>query len=228
MSQDFVKASLKILVVDCHEICLGGTLRLLQSQYSDANILTAQSTEDALDHISKFQPDLLVMDIYIPENPGTTARTNTGIQLLKYLMNSYPKLNIVVQSAHLKTLVRIKTEIDMHQGGFTIADKSLCGKDMLTRVKWALQGLTHIKDIQGICPELEIKPEWLRLLTLAFNEGLQDKAIAQHIRVSERMVRHYWDRLQNALGIDCQELKNQGKNIRVVTQIRAREVGLID
>ncbi|PLZ51862.1 response regulator, partial [Fischerella thermalis WC441] len=57
---------------------------------------------------------------------------------------------------------------------------------------------------------------------------LQDKAIAENIRVSERMVRHYWDKLQEALGIDCHELKNQGKNIRIITQIRAREAGLID
>ncbi|MFH7028827.1 MAG: hypothetical protein ACHBN1_26400 [Heteroscytonema crispum UTEX LB 1556] len=42
------------------------------------------------------------------------------------------------------------------------------------------------------------------------------------------MVRHYWDRVQEALGIDCEELKNQGKNLRIVTQIRAREAGLID
>ena len=42
------------------------------------------------------------------------------------------------------------------------------------------------------------------------------------------MVRHYWEKVQDALGLDCDELKNQGKNLRIVTQIRAREVGLID
>jgi DNA-binding NarL/FixJ family response regulator len=66
------------------------------------------------------------------------------------------------------------------------------------------------------------------LLNLAFQEGLQDKVIAQHIFVSERMVRHYWDRLQTALGMDGDELRRQGKNLRIITQIRAREVGLID
>ncbi len=68
----------------------------------------------------------------------------------------------------------------------------------------------------------------MNLLTLAYQEGLQDKAIAQHISVSERMVRHYWLHLQEALGIDSEELKNQGKNLRIITRIRAREIGLID
>ena len=73
-----------------------------------------------------------------------------------------------------------------------------------------------------------MKPEWLRLLNLAFEEGYQDKAIAAHICVSERMVRHYWYKLQEVLDMNIEELKHQGKNLRVITHIRAREEGFID
>jgi DNA-binding NarL/FixJ family response regulator len=66
------------------------------------------------------------------------------------------------------------------------------------------------------------------LLSLAFHEGLQDKTITQRISLSERMVRHHWDKLQEALGLDCEYLKKQGKNLRILTQIRAREQGLIE
>jgi DNA-binding NarL/FixJ family response regulator len=229
MSQNLLEdTSFNFFLIDCHEICLGGTTKMLRSHYPDAQIFTAQTAENVLNQVSISQPNLVVIDIYIPEKPGVIAWTNTGMQLLRTLMRNYPSLNIVVQSAHIKTLVWMKSEIDAHKGGFTIADKSLSSKEMLARVDWALQGLTHTKDIKEIHSELEVKPEWQRLLTLAFQEGLQDKAIAQHICVSERMVRHYWDRLQNALGIDCEELKHQGKNIRIITQIRAREAGLID
>jgi hypothetical protein len=79
-----------------------------------------------------------------------------------------------------------------------------------------------------VAEALEVKPEWLKILKLAFREGLQDKAIVQHIYVSERMVRHYWDGIQNALNIDCEELKKQGKNLRTITHIKARELGLIN
>jgi DNA-binding NarL/FixJ family response regulator len=220
--------SLKFLLIDSHEISLAGTIKILRSQYPEAEIITVQSVENVLNQVSILQPNLVVMDIFLPEKSKAMARTNTGMQLLKNLIHNYPNLNIVVQSAHIKTLVQMRTEIDAHQGGFTVADKSLCSREMLSRVNWALQGLTHTKDIKGIYSELELKPEWLRLLTLAFQDGLQDKAIAENICVSERMVRHYWDRVQEALGIDCEELKNQGKNLRIVTQIRAREAGLID
>ncbi|TAF07205.1 MAG: DNA-binding response regulator [Nostocales cyanobacterium] len=215
---------LKILVIDDHESVLSGTVDILGNNYSTAELITANNANDALDKVSNVQPDLIVMDLSIPEQKGLTARPDHGIQLLRILMKKYPNLNIVVQSAHVKTLVRIRLDIDSHKGGFTIADKSLSSQEMLTRVDWALQGLTHIKDIKGVHSGLEVKPEWLKVLNLAFEEGLQDKIIAEKMCVSERMVRHYWSKLQDALNVYPEE----GKNIRIQTQMRARAEGLID
>jgi DNA-binding NarL/FixJ family response regulator len=112
-------------------------------------------------------------------------------------------------------------EIDNHQGGFTIADKSLPIDTFLMRMEWALQGLTHTKDLHS---DVEVKPEWLDVMRLAFEEGLQDKAIASAMHKSERMIRHYWSKIQDALEIYPEE----GKNMRAQTQKKARETGLID
>jgi DNA-binding NarL/FixJ family response regulator len=71
---------------------------------------------------------------------------------------------------------------------------------------------------------LEVKPEWLQVLQLAFQQGLQDKAIADQMKVSERTVRHYWSKVQDVLAV----YPDPGKNIRIQTEIRAREEGLID
>ncbi|MCF4968067.1 response regulator [Nostoc sp. CMAA1605] len=218
------KTLLKILVIDDHESVLSGTVAVLQKHYVDAEIITVVNAFLALEQISILQPDVVIMDLSLPKNVGTTAKPEIGVQLLRTLMKNYPELNIVVQSAHIRTLVRIKPEIDSHKGGFTVADKSLTTQEMLTRVDWALQGLTHTKDIKGIHTGLEIKPEWLQVLSLAFDEGLQDKAIAQKMSISERMVRHYWSKLQDALEL----YPDQGKNIRIQTEMRARDEGLID
>ena len=218
------KSSLKFMVIDDHESVLNGTVEILRKNYPSAELNIATNASDALEEIAICQPDLLVMDLSIPEKLEMTARVDTGIQFLKVLMENYSHLNLVVQSAHVKTLVRIRPCIDNHQGGFTVADKSLSTAEMLTRVDWALQGLTHTKDIKGIHSGLEIKPEWLQVLNLAFEQGLQDKAIAENMCVSERMVRHYWSKLQDALNI----YPEAGKNIRIQTEIKARVEGLID
>ena len=218
----------KFFVVDSHKLYLNETVKILRSKYPQAEIITAANAIDFLNQLSTYKPDLVVIDISIAEKPGEIPSVNTGMQLLKKIMLNYPQLNIVVQSSHIKKLVRMKPEIDARCGGFTVADKSLSTAEFLQRIDWGLQGLVNTKDIPYINSASQVKPEWLRLLDLAFGEGLQDRIIARHICVSERMVRHYWERLQDALGLDCDELKNQGKNLRIVTQIRAREVGLID
>jgi len=217
-------ALLKILLIDDHSSVLSGTIDVLRKQYPDAEFMTALTAETARNQLTSLQPDLVVMDLSIPESPRVTAQPNTGLQLLRNLMKDYPHLNLVVQSAHVRTLVRVRLDIDTHKGGFTVADKSLTSREMLTRVDWALQGLTHTKDIKGIHGGLEVKPEWLQVLSLAFQEGLQDRAIGERMCVSERMVRHYWSKLQDALEVYPED----GKNIRIQTQMRARVEGLID
>ncbi len=212
----------KMVVVDDHELVLNSTVEALQRQYPDAQISTAQTVAAALVQIGQLQPDLAVVDLALPEQSGQASRPEHGLQLLRTLMQQYPTLNIVVQSAYAKSLVRLKPAINAHEGGFIIADKSLSLREMLTKVDWALQGLVFTP--KEMRTGLEIKPEWLEVLRLAFREGLQDKAIAEKMSVAERTVRHYWTQVQDALGV----YPDTGKNQRIQTEIRAREEGLID
>lgn len=212
----------KFLVVDDHQSVLNGTVDALKHQYPHADIHTAQTVQAASNWIAQGQPNLLVMDLSIPELPGDIAQTETGIQLLKTLMQRYPTLNFVVQSAHARSLVRLKPAISNHEGGFTIADKSLPLQEMLKLVDWALKGINYTP--KEMRTRLELKHEWMDVLKLAFHEGLQDKAIAERLNVAERTVRHYWTKIQDALAVYPEE----GKNIRIQTEMRSRQEGLID
>jgi DNA-binding NarL/FixJ family response regulator len=213
----------KILVIDDHESVLEGTVNILKQQYPNAEIVTAQTLENARQTIDSFHPDLAIADLSIPEKPNEIAKTETGIQLLKILMNDFPALNIVVQSAHVRSLVRLKPTIYAREGGFTIVDKSLPFKEMLKRVDLALQGLTCLpREMRQT--GIEVRPEWLEVLNLAFVEGLQDKEIAKRMNIAERTVGHYWTKIKDVLEV----YPETGKNLRIQTEMRAREEGLID
>ncbi len=222
MSQEISKSTEKILVIDDHESVLNGTVEGLKRQYPTAEIQTAQTAQAASQWVEQGQPDLLVMDLSIPNVSGEIAQTETGIQVLKTLMQTYPTLNIVVQSAHVRSLVRLKPIISNHEGGFTIADKSLPLQEMLKLVDWALKGVNYTP--KEMRTRLELKHEWMNVLKLAFHEGLQDRAIAERLNVAERTVRHYWTKIQDALEVYPEE----GKNIRIQTELRSRQEGLID
>ncbi|MBE9040131.1 response regulator transcription factor [Oscillatoriales cyanobacterium LEGE 11467] len=224
MNQDLPE-DLKILVVDDHDIVLDGTLSNLKEQYPEAEFLIARTARETRNQIERSQPHLVIFDLSIPEdNLAQEPKAKYGIQVLREMMQCYPELNLTVQTTHVKTLIRIKQQIDIHQGGFTIVDKKLASREMLVRVNLALQGATHTRDLRALGRSMEFRPEWTNVLKLAFEEGLQDRAIAERINVSPRTVLHYWTKIRDVLGVYSEE----GKNLRIQTEIRAREEGLID
>ncbi|MHC5824940.1 MAG: response regulator, partial [Nostoc sp.] len=133
----------KMLVVDDHESVLYATVNVLKQQYPEAKIVEAQTIKSALEQLENVNFDLIIVDLAMPETIGGTAQTNNGIQLLKILMRQYPNLNIVIQTATPRALVRLKAAISNHEGGFTVADKSLPMSEMLTKVDWSLKGVQN-------------------------------------------------------------------------------------
>ena len=217
---------LKFVVVDDHQLILDGIINVLRRQYSEEEIFTATTAQSALNQVAKVQPDLVVVDLSLPETSEKAATIDTGIKVLKTLMKNYPNLNIVVLSCYTKALVHIKSDIEIHEGGFLVVDKSISCLEMLDSVYLALRKGHRIP------PELirtgEVNSKLLNLLNLAFNEGLTDQAIAQRMNVAERTVRKYWQELQIFLEIDSKKCKEEGKNLRIITEMRAREWLLID
>lgn len=188
--------------------------------------MTAQSFQEALQGIEQRQFDLVVVDLVMPENIGEAAHSHAGIQLLEILMKRYPTLNIVVQSSHVRTLVWLKPSIDRHQGGFTVVDKNQPMKEFLMMVDWALRERTYTpKEIRN---GLQLRPEWLEVLRLGCQEGLQDEAIAKRMHVHEKSVQNYWAKIRDILEIYPSDEQNKDKNMRILTALRAREMGLID
>ncbi|MFZ9737883.1 MAG: response regulator [Prochlorotrichaceae cyanobacterium] len=215
------KQGLNIVVIDDHELILDGTVTAIAGYFSNPHIYCASHGAQGLQLVQTFQPDLVLVDLSIPETPGTASHPGNGLKLLKYLMNHYPELNITVQSSAIQALVRLIPEIDRHQGGFTIADKLLPVEILLKRIDWAIQGVNYTQDIQS---DLEVQPEWLEVLKLAFEEGCQDQAIAERMGKSSRMIRHYWEKIRDALGIYPEEKDN----VRSLTYIKAKQAGLVD
>lgn len=220
-----VEKKLSILVVDDHPLMLTGTLDVLNRDYSHAYIVKAQTAQETLALIQSHHFDLIVMDLSIPDRKGQRAEVDLGIQLLQNLLKEYPHQNFIVQSSFVKALIRIKHDIDNHQGGFAIADKGLPENEILTRVQLAIIGATHTQDIKA---GIELKPEWMEVLRMAFEDGLTDKEISNRMYKSERAIRTYWTKVQDVLGVYPEDCKQTGKNLRIQTEILAREEGLID
>ena len=209
------------LVVDDHEAILQGTVPALKSAYPVAEVVTAQDVQMAQLHLRSRPPVLIVLDLSLPEQPHTPASSEMGLHFLKTLFEGQLAPNILVLSTNIQPLVQLKPMINAYEGGFAAMDKSLPIREMLRLVDFALRGSIYLPP--QLRSRTEFDPKWLEVLTLKFQEGLTDKAIAQRMQVSDRTIRNYWIRLQDALGV----YDEPGKELRIQIELAARKIGLI-
>ncbi|BAY50245.1 response regulator receiver domain protein (plasmid) [Scytonema sp. HK-05] len=211
----------RFLVIDDHEAILEGTVPALKRSYPTAEIRTAQDVQTARTQLEYYYPTLVVIDLSLPEKPHAPASPEVGMQFLTTLIESKLAPNILVLSTNIKPLVQLKPMINAYEGGFVAMDKSLPIREMVRLIDFALRGSIYLP------PQLRSRSEfdrkWLEVLRLKFHEGLIDKAIAERMQVSERTIRNYWIRLQDALGVSDEP----NKELRIQIEIAARKLGLI-
>lgn len=222
MKEQLESVTQKFLIVDDHEAILEGTIPALRTKYPLADIFTAKDLQAAEKLVQQWHLNLVVVDLSLPRSPGDSAKVEVGMQLLKNLMQSNDAPNIVVLSTNIKPIVRIKYIVNTYEGGFAAMDKSLPLTEMLKFVDIAQRGSIYLPKEVRARPEFDRK--WLEVLTLKYQEGLSDKAIAKRMSISDRTVRNYWIRIQDALGV----FDNPDRDLRVQIEIAARKAGLIN
>jgi CheY-like chemotaxis protein len=129
----FEQYSYIFLVVDDHEAILEGTIPALKVQYPGAEVITAKDRDTAQQLLVRFHPDLVMIDLSLPERPTRSANPEIGIQWIDTLMRGSAtfKPNILVLSTNIKPLVRLTPMINTYEGGFAAMDKSHPIEEML-------------------------------------------------------------------------------------------------
>ncbi|MBD1424598.1 response regulator [Sphingobacterium arenae] len=79
-------------IIDDHSLIINGLLKMLQNEPAYQVLFTAQDGVDVLRKMSEQLPDVLLLDIELPD-------TN-GIDLCKKLLNLYPKLAVIGLTNH--------------------------------------------------------------------------------------------------------------------------------
>ncbi len=226
-SADESSSAQRFLVIDDHEAVLQGTVPALKGAYPEAEIWTAQDYQGARQLIEQQPPDLMVVDLSIPDVAGQKATPDVGLKLVEQILTgqlipSPWAPNVAVLSTDINPLIRLKATIKAYEGGFAAMDKSLPLQEMIQYINFAVRGSVYLPQSVKSRPELHSK--WMELLRLRFDEGLNDKAIAKRMGTSDRTIRNYWIRIQDTLLIG----DDPEKDLRVQIEIEARRIGLIN
>ncbi|WP_022853836.1 sigma-54-dependent transcriptional regulator [Thermodesulfatator atlanticus] len=116
----------KILVIDDEESILASLADILEDE--GYQVITAKTAQNGLEEIKKDTPDLLILDVWLPDLDG--------LKLLKSLRKDYPELPVIVISGHgtVETAVRA-----IKLGAFDFLEKPLSYDRVVVTVANALK-----------------------------------------------------------------------------------------
>ena len=195
---------LRVLVVDDHEVVREGLVAMLDRRPGFQVVAEAGTVAESLEMAHKFQPDLVVMDVRLPDGSGIEACREIRAELPKarvVMLTSYPDEEAVFSaivagaSGYLLKQVRARDLVAALEAvgrGESLLDPAVTEK-VLERVRRIATGGANDELAQLTAQEQKI------LLLVA--EGKTNKEIAAEIFLSDKTVKNYVSSILSKLNL---------------------------
>lgn len=195
---------MKVLIVDDHEVVRLG-LRTLLEQHRDLEITGEAATAgEAVEKALKTRPDVVLMDVRLPDNSGIQAcreirAAEPEIRVL--MLTSYSDDEAVIASvlagASGYILKQIETD-NLYEAVLAVGKGETLLDSVMTR-----KVLEKIRTAHGDEPEkgIEALTKREREILELIAEGMTNREIAEKVYLSEKTVRNYVSSLLHKLDI---------------------------
>jgi len=208
--------SITILLVDDHAILRQGLRTLLESEPDFVVLGEARDGNEAIHKTLKLRPDIVVLDIGLPDMPGS--------EIARQIHSQRPTTRIVILSMHAKEAYVVDA---LNAGAMAYVLKGSDATDLVNAIRLAMQGRRFLS--QPLSEELieeyvqKTKAQNLDLLETLTNRerqimhlavsGYSNAQIAQRLVISPRTVEVHRAKVMSKLG-----LRNQAELIRYAIQ----------
>jgi two-component system response regulator DevR len=198
------KAPLRLLVVDDHEVVRQGLVALLDRREGFEVVAQAGTTAEAVAAAARFEPDLVVMDVRLPDGSGIeacreirAARPETRVVMLTSFPDEEAVLSAIIAGASGYLLKQIRgrdlvTALEAVARGESLLDPAVTEK-VLQRVRAAASG--------GAADELGDLTSQERKILLLVAEGKTNKEIAADVFLSDKTVKNYVSSILSKLNL---------------------------
>jgi DNA-binding NarL/FixJ family response regulator len=127
--------STTIAIADDHVLVINGLKAMLEKSDTMSVLFAATTGEDLLDNLTRHQPDVLLLDIQMPDL--------SGIDLCKTIHKRYPAIRIIAltnfeQSSYVKQMIR--------NGAAGYLLKNIDGKTLVKAIETVMQNKTYIQE----------------------------------------------------------------------------------
>ena len=190
---------IRILVIDDHPVVRDGLVAILSTQPDFEIIGEAGSGQEAIDKAAALQPDILLLDLQLPDLDG--------VQVLQNLRQRYPQIQAIVFTA-FDTDERILGALQAGAQGYLL--KGAPREELFQAVRVVSQGgsllqpvvasrlLRHMRQESAPPPSSLTGREQEVLTQLAL--GRSNKEIAAALYITERTVKFHVSSILKKLG----------------------------
>lgn len=197
--------TIKVLVTDDHAISRAGLAGVLQSEPDISVVGEAVDGQDAIKKAIILKPDIVIMDILMPQMDGLTA----GKEIKQRLPNTkIIMLTISEREDHLFQALRFGAQ------GYLSKDAAI--NEIVDAVRRVNEGITMISpplvsklaaELRDVREEPSISKREMQVLQM-LGEGLSNEEMAQQLYISESTIRTYIHRIMEKL-----RLKNRSEAV---------------
>jgi DNA-binding NarL/FixJ family response regulator len=204
MTEQSEPRPLRLLVVDDHEVVRQGLVALIDRREKFQVVAEAGTVEEALDAARRFQPDLVIMDVRLPDGSGIEACREIRAELPAtrvVMLTSYPDEEAVLSaiiagaSGYLLKQVRARDLVSALEAvgrGESLLDPAVTEK-VLERVRRIASG-TYTDELAQLTAQEQ------KILQLVA-EGKTNKEIASEVFLSDKTVKNYVSSILSKLNL---------------------------
>jgi DNA-binding NarL/FixJ family response regulator len=196
---------LRLLVVDDHEVVRRGLVALLDRRGGFEVVAQAGSVAESIDAAARFEPDLVVMDVRLPDGTGIeacreirAARPATRVVMLTSYPDEEAVLSAIIAGASGYLLKQIRgrdlvAALEAVGRGESLLDSAVTEK-VLERVRRMASG-SETDDLAGLTSQE-------RKILLLVAEGKTNKEIAADVFLSDKTVKNYVSSILSKLNLE--------------------------
>jgi two-component system response regulator NreC len=193
----------RVVIADDHAIVRGGLRALIHDEIGLELIGEAAGGYEAIELVEKDQPDVLVLDISMPDLDG--------ISVTRRLKQNYPNLQILILTLH-EDEAMLKEAIKAGASGYIL--KRAAESELISAIQIILRGDMYVDPsmlrsllgepkpvpAQQETPVESLTPRETEILRLIV-EGYTNRQIAEHLNISIRTVEGHRANISDKLGL---------------------------
>ena len=204
MEDETPNRPLRIMVVDDHEVVRQGLVALLDRREGLDVVAQAGTVAEAIAEAGRFEPDLVVMDVRLPDGSGIeacreirAARPETRVIMLTSYPDEEAVLSAIIAGASGYLLKQVRgrdlvAALESVGRGESLLDSAVTEK-VLQRVRNAASG--------GAADELSDLTSQERKILMLVAEGKTNKEIATEVFLSDKTVKNYVSSILSKLNL---------------------------